>query len=350
MMPVIRCVTMQKNERALLEPWLLYHAALFGFSALTVIDNGSDDPHVLRTLARYERRGVTVLRDYPTPADFGRKGAIVTDVLRAWDREGGYDFGVPLDCDEFLVALKGRFAWDRDAVLSAFGTLMGHRATFLNDRVLLNVPQRPGYFRAQIISRTVVAAGSIVSLDRGFHSPQTIYPDRWIRAPLACVHLHNRPSFADIRRAARQKLHHLIGDADPAEIAPTGESVHLYSYFRTTEEMFLEQYRDVPDLYVPGILAHFETLGIDWKPLLGSGGIHPSISSPTDYLVHCARESESRHIFDFFDEAFYARSNPDVTGDSFFGRWPLVHFLTAGWAEGRAPNSLPTPPVEIEGP
>ena len=338
--PVARCVTMQKNERTLLEPWILHHARLFGFEALTVIDNGSDLPAVLKLLQRYERRGVTVIRDYPTPADFGRKGEIVTSVIQSWDREGGYDFAIPLDCDEFLVSFTSRLAWDRASVLGSLALMRGHATTFINDRLLLNVPHRPGYFRPQIVNRSLFAAGTIVGLDRGFHEPQTIYPERRMRAPLACLHLHNRPSYADIQTAARQKLYRLIGDADPATVAPTAESGHLYFYFQVPEADFIQQYRIHPDIYVPGLLHCFEQRGMDWKSLLGVGGIQPDIRSSNGYFAHRTEDNEKKHIFQPFDAAFYAEHNPDVANDPHFGRWPLVHFIETGWKEGR--ESCPT--------
>ncbi|NHO32651.1 glycosyltransferase family 2 protein [Acetobacter fallax] len=343
-----RCVTMQKNETTLLEPWLLHHGALFGFSALTVIDNGSDDPVVLDILRRYEASGVTVLRDYATKEDFVRKGDIVADVIRGWDRDGGYAFALPLDCDEFIVTMTGSLAWDRDSVFAALARMADQQATFVNNRVLLNVPSRPGYFRPQIIRRAIFAANTIVSLDHGFHNPGTIYPDRWGQSLLACLHLHNRPRFTDIQRAAHEKLRHLIGDADPASVSPTSEGYHLYSYFRIPEADFLKQYRDHPDIYAPGLLSWFEEIGIDWHRLLGTGGVQLPVTPPAGFLVHKSDDDERRHRFVQFDAAFYAATNPDVAQDAFYGQWPLLHYITSGWDEGRLPNGQSLPPIVVE--
>ncbi|NHN88526.1 glycosyltransferase family 2 protein [Acetobacter conturbans] len=346
--PVARCITMQKNERTLLEPWLLHHASLFGFSALTVIDNGSDDPVVRNILRRYEKRGVTVIWDRTSRDDFIHKGDVIADVIRRWDREGGYDFAFPLDCDEFIVALTDHLAWDQRTVLSALETMSGRQATFINDRILLNVPSRPGYFLPQIVTRPVLAAGSIVSLDHGFHSARTIYPYHWVQAPLACLHLHNRPHFSDIQAAALEKLRHLIGDADPATVTPTLEGQHLYSYFQSTEEEFVQQYRDHADVYVPGIREHFERLGVDWRLLLGEGGVQLPLRPPAGYLVHSSADCESVHRFEQFDAAFYAHANPDVATDNFYGRWPLVHYVMNGWKEGRLPNAVSAEPIILK--
>lgn len=339
---------MQKNEAVLLEPWLLHHAALFGFDALTVLDNGSDNPAVLDTLKRYEARGVTVIHDYPTKEDYGRKGEIVADIIREWDRRGGYAFALPLDCDELLITVTERIAWDRASVHAALARMAGQKSTFVNNRMLLNIPHRPGYFRPQIIQRAIFAADTITSLDQGYHFPGTIYPDRCGQSLLACLHLHNRPNYEDIKTVARNKLRHLTGEADLATMEPTEEGYHLYSYFRTSEETFLSQYRDQPDVYIPGILPYLESLGIDWRPMLGTGGVQLPLRPPHNFLVHRAEHREQRHIFETYDAAYYAAHNPDVVADPHYGLWPLAHFLPTGWNEGRRPNGLSQPPVIVE--
>ena len=67
------CVMMQRNEVNALEPWLRYHAHLFGLENLCVIDHGSDHPAVIATLAAYEAQGLQ-LRRLPAEADYRRKG------------------------------------------------------------------------------------------------------------------------------------------------------------------------------------------------------------------------------------------------------------------------------------
>ena len=68
-MTVIRCVTMQKNEATLLEPWILWHGAIFGLSNMTVVDNGPTDPHVKDVQKRSEAQGAQTIRQYRSPKD-----------------------------------------------------------------------------------------------------------------------------------------------------------------------------------------------------------------------------------------------------------------------------------------
>lgn len=344
---VARCVVMQKNEVALLEPWILHHAYLFGFKNLTVIDNGSTDPAVLALLRTSEQRGVTVERNYNAPEDFVRKGDVITNVIKQWDRDGGYDLAFPLDCDEFLVALTDVLSCQRSAVHAALEPLVGAEATLINQRVLLNVPHRPGYFIPQVISRAIFSTGTAVSLCRGLHRPLSRYPNRWLQAPLACLHLHNRPRYEDIKAMAREKLRHLTGDQNPAMMEPTEAGNHLYHYFKRSEAEFLQLYRGRADLYLPGVIAHFRQLGVDPRPLFGQGGIAINVHPPTGYLAHKTTSDDTRHLFDFFDASYYEQNNPDVKRDTTFGAWPLVHYIRHGLEEGRRPNAVGFQPIEI---
>ena len=59
----IACLMMQKNETELLEPWILYHGALFGHENLYIYDNGSDDPKTVELIHRLALK-------YPVNFDF----------------------------------------------------------------------------------------------------------------------------------------------------------------------------------------------------------------------------------------------------------------------------------------
>ena len=99
----IACLMMQKNERILLEPWILYHGDLFGFENLFIFDNGSTDEIVITVLQKYEKRGVNINRAYNSKSDFEGKGNLIADKIRSLDQCNYYDFFFPLDCDEFIA-------------------------------------------------------------------------------------------------------------------------------------------------------------------------------------------------------------------------------------------------------
>ena len=131
----IRCVMMQKNEATLLEPWILWHAAIFGFPSLTIIDNGSTDPAVLDIQTRYEEKGVRIIRDHASHSDFLHKGEVIANIIRQWDAEESYDFAVPLDCDEFLTVFLDQLSLDPDVIRRQFDYLKQENATFITERL-----------------------------------------------------------------------------------------------------------------------------------------------------------------------------------------------------------------------
>ncbi|GAN53983.1 glycosyltransferase family 2 protein [Tanticharoenia sakaeratensis] len=339
---------MQRNEVALLPLWLRHHGLLFGLPNLCVIDNGSDDPAVLATLRSAEARGVHIIRGHMTPADFAAKGEIVSDIIRGWDRDADYDLAIPLDCDEFVGVLTDRLALDRESILAACAAVCREQGTFLTNRVLLNIPLRPGYFLPQSIQRGLFRAGTIVTLDHGFHAPVSTMPERWVQTPFVYFHMHNRPDFEAIRAFARQKLYHLTGGDDRRLAEDRAEGAHLAHYFRTTGEAFEASYRGRPDIYMPGFVPYLTELAIDPEPVLGSGGIVLHAAPPEGYLVHKSDPDERRHVFDRFDADWYARENLDVATDNFFGIWPLLHFIMHGWDEGRRPHPPGLAPIVIE--
>nr|WP_294914776.1 glycosyltransferase family 2 protein [uncultured Neokomagataea sp.] len=347
----IRCITMQKNEADLLEPWLLWHGALFGFENLTVIDNGSTDPHVKRIQTRYKKCGVTVITKYKTYDDFLNKGQIFTSIIQEWDKAGDYDFALPMDCDEFIAVFLDRLSVDPDDILNEFTALKNERATLVTDRILLNVPYAPGYFRPQSVARALFLAQTIEHLDHGLHHPVSRHHDRCVRTPFVYLHLHNRPDYETIKRFARQKLNTPDGTTPTQLTHPhphTQAGNHLFHYFQHDQTQFLEEYHNTPDLYAPSTIARFKTLGIDPAPLFGTAS-YPQfpVNTPQRFMAHRTHDHGKTHEYVLFNPVAYAHNNPDVAADAYYGIWPLIHFIDAGWHEGRAPNPAGIPPLTI---
>lgn len=349
----IRCITMQKNEADMLEPWLLWHGALFGFENLTVIDNGSTDTQVKRIQTRYKKRGVTVITKYKTYEDYLNKGEIFKDIIQKWDQEGGYDFALPIDCDELIAVCLDRLSVEPADILAEFNSLKTERATLVTDRILLNAPNMPGYFRPQSIPRALFHAGSIEALDHGLHAPVSSYHDRCIRTPFVYFHLHNRPDYETIKRFARQKLNTPEMET-PTEVNQphphphTQAGHHLFHFFQRDYDAFLAAYQEKPDVYAPSLTARFQTLGIDPAPLLGNAP-YPQfpVNTPQGFMAHRSHDKGQTHEYVLFDPLSYAHNNPDVAADAYYGIWPIIHFTDAGWHEGRAPNPQGIAPIII---
>eukprot|EP00232_Nephroselmis_pyriformis_P026119 CAMPEP_0182864686 /NCGR_PEP_ID=MMETSP0034_2-20130328/7296_1 /TAXON_ID=156128 /ORGANISM="Nephroselmis pyriformis, Strain CCMP717" /LENGTH=456 /DNA_ID=CAMNT_0024996947 /DNA_START=68 /DNA_END=1438 /DNA_ORIENTATION=+ len=131
----IHVVAFHRDEDALLEDWMMYHAHLFGVRNIHVWDDNSTDPEVVATLAAWKERGADI-RVLPEDVGFmvqgdyttlGLKNAIDHEVRRS---RRPPDFVVPLDIDEFLVAdLVGApggatsYRTSRVRVMSAFRAL-----------------------------------------------------------------------------------------------------------------------------------------------------------------------------------------------------------------------------------
>ncbi len=255
---------MQRDETALLEPWLRHHGMLFGLENLVVLDNGSREPAVLDTLARHERAGVRVERAHAAPRDFLDKGLHVARVIAELDRLGGYDFALPIDCDEFLAVFDEHgLSCSRGAVDAAFDALLGERRALGIELSLANVVGRPGWFVADTLPKGFLPAGSVLDIDHGFHRPRSRLADGMRPTRFCFLHFHNKP-FPTLLAHARRKLDGLVDHRDPDALRRyDGINRHLVPYFFLTEA----QYHAIPDrmltLQVPSFTRLAAALGTD---------------------------------------------------------------------------------------
>lgn len=95
--------TVTKNEYDLIEDFILYYGNLFGFENLIVIDNGSDDEHVLQVYERYIPRGLTVVVEKGYEGD--RQASHFTKHMNL--HKSSCDWLIGLDTDEFLAYKDG---------------------------------------------------------------------------------------------------------------------------------------------------------------------------------------------------------------------------------------------------
>ena len=314
---------MQRDETQLLEPWLRHHGLLFGFENLIVLDNGSRSADVLATLTRYERAGVRVERAHASPRDFLDKGLHAARLIAELDRAGGYDFALPIDCDEFLALFdECHLSCSRQAVDAAFDELIGERRAFGIELSLGNAIGRPGWFVVDTMQKGFLAAGSVLDVDHGFHRPRSRLAEgmRWTR--FCYLHFHNKP-FPTLIAHARRKLEGLVDHGDAQALRGyQGIGYHLVPYFFMTEA----QYQAIPDrmlmLQVPGFTRLSAALGTD-GPLFGAApaddGDEVRLRPPGGVPVA-------------FDARAYLAAHPDVRAA---GMPPLQHYLQHGWGEGR---------------
>ncbi len=157
----VRCLMMQRDERALLDAWLGYHGYLFGLENLTVFDNGSTDPEVVATLRRYESAGCTILWHCKTDDDFAERQRHFRSVVAGWERELSYEMAIPLECNEFVALFDvGGLSCRRDDIESYLETLSRTEERFEIGCSLAASPASSGFYGLRPSSKPVVTIGS----------------------------------------------------------------------------------------------------------------------------------------------------------------------------------------------
>lgn len=261
----VGCVLMQRNEVNALEPWLRYHAHLFGMENLCVIDHGSTHPKVLNTLSWYELEGVKVIR-LPAEADFHLQGEFMTAAMREMNARDEYDFLLPIDCDEFLAMRRedGSFTCQRDEILRCLASCIGRQETFEIKQNLLNILGQPGRYWVLPYQKVFFSGRSIGTLCHGSHQDISGRDNGLLETPLVFVHFHHKPWDEQIK-ASKEKLRHFVDVEDEAALADfKGLGWHLLVHMREGEAAYNGMMRDGPGLgQVDGLLTLFSQLHIN---------------------------------------------------------------------------------------
>ncbi len=261
----VGCVLMQKDEVNALEPWLLYHAHLFGMENLCVIDHGSTHPRVINTLNWYEAEGLNVVR-LPAEADYRRKGEFVTAQLKALDGRGLYDFLLPVDCDEFLALRRenGEFTCHRGEILECLRSYQGRPETFEIKQNLLNVLGHAGRFWVFPYQKVFFAGGHVGVVDHGSHADVSGRGAANRETPLVYLHFHHK-SWAEQVKAGKEKLRPFVNVDDPEALAAfRGPGWHLLVHINGEEAAYNDLMKAGPGKpEVDGLLELFNQLGID---------------------------------------------------------------------------------------
>ena len=88
---------MTKNEKELIEDWIIYHTHLFGIDNIHILD-GSDDEEVLKVYERFIIKGLNVRF---SEANLNTLSTELTDLMH--EHKGTGNFLIKLDTDEFLA-------------------------------------------------------------------------------------------------------------------------------------------------------------------------------------------------------------------------------------------------------
>lgn len=111
-------VTFHRDETELLADWMQYHAEIFGFENLHIIDHMSKVPSINNLLAYAEKKGSKII---PYTGSWLYKKFELTRVMReVLDTDALVRTIIPLDIDEFIVGEEGdnsTFSTSPDVIL-----------------------------------------------------------------------------------------------------------------------------------------------------------------------------------------------------------------------------------------
>lgn len=258
---------MQKNEKDLLQPWIIYHANLFGIQNLYIYDNGSTDPETLSILKRYEKLGANIEYNFPTKQDFEKKGEIISSKILELEKSDKYDFFFPLDCDEFIACL------DEDNKPSIdLTTIEKHLLNFKNDPHVLmiqraydNNPTYPDYYLPKDSQRKCFfASESCAALDVGFHDGKAKTTSTQIKTKIIYFHFHYRP-YEQFQKFSTEKLNGRISDFSKESLLKhlkeRKPGFHLIPGLLMTEEEYYKQFNKENRTYYPELNNKIQNLG-----------------------------------------------------------------------------------------
>lgn len=276
----VACLMMQKNESSLLEPWILYHATLFGFENLYIYDNGSTEIKAISALKKYASLGVNVQWEMKSKADFESKGLIFSNLIKAMDESRNYDFYFPLDADEFLAVDDGsEVKIDATSIFESLRPYLNSKSPLMISSALDNNPLYPEYFFKSIGQRkTFFANGACESLDLGFHEGESKYGEAPVKTPVVYFH-HHYKTYNSYVKSARQKLEGRVQDFERQTLLDLkeeeGPGFHLVGKILDgPDEYYRELYRNFQnrrERYVaqPAYCSYVSALGVE----LGGDGV-----------------------------------------------------------------------------
>ncbi len=331
----VRCITMQKDEGLLLDAWLRYYGYLFGFENIEVLDNGSRDQLTRSILEQFEAAGVVVHRQYDTIEHFEAKGGIVAGIIEGWDDAGEYDFAVPCDVDEFLVLFTDEgLSCARRGIDDAMDALVGVDQALWMDISLFNVPSQPGWFHPEVFPKGFLPSRSILSLDSGYHIPQTRHREGTHRTDFTYLHYHNKP-YEIVQAHTRRKLGRRVDLHDLAALRRyDGPGAHMTKDLLMSRQQYLQQFDDAVTLRFGQFATLLRALGVRDGMLVGetAAATTPAERPATSTVVRLpARDGHAAETV-AFDGRGYLADHRDVAAATGCG---LPHYLFYGFEEGR---------------
>lgn len=242
----ISFVTMQKNEKDLLEGFIKYHSSLSSMADIYILDNGSDDIDTINILDKYKQLGVNVFFEYSEREHFEKKGDTVKDFIAKLDLQSYYDFVIPMDCDEiFCLEDSSSLILNKDVIHRELELLfsLDKGRGFRIYNCFNNVPLIKDKFRKAPQKKTFFSSKSnIIRLDTGFHLFGL--DEELTDSKFTYIHFHNR-YYQGVMASARNKMIARVPDYTNETLLQHRERKkagwHLVKYFLQTKEQYYKE-------------------------------------------------------------------------------------------------------------
>lgn len=242
----ISFITMQKNEKDLLEGFINHHSNLSSLGDIYILDNGSDDLKTKEILEKYQTLGVNVYFEYAGREHFEKKGDVVKDFIAKKNLQEKYDFIIPMDCDEiFCIEGKSTLILDKEEIHLELESILnqdkGRGYRIYN--CFNNVPMMKDKFKKASQKKVFFSSKSdIVRLDTGFHLFGL--DDELTDTRFTYIHFHNR-YYQGVIASARNKMIARVPDFTRETLTLHRERKkagwHLVKYFLQEKEQYYKE-------------------------------------------------------------------------------------------------------------
>ena len=142
---MIKIFTMVKDESDIVEDWIIYHASIFGYNNIYVIDNYSTDG-TYEILQKFSP-GINLYREH----DYKKKGEFMTNLINKYAINM---LAFPIDIDEFIVYYdinNNKISIDKDLIKSYLNNLP-NAIVYKTDYISSLITTENGYNRATVES------------------------------------------------------------------------------------------------------------------------------------------------------------------------------------------------------
>ena len=139
----LKIFTMVKDEVDIIEDWVRYHASIFGYDSIFVIDNFSTDG-TYEVLKKFQSKGIHLSRKH----DYKLKGYYMQELISRYC--DGNTLAFPIDSDEFIILYKDKqIITDKTTILDYLFNLPTRSMYKANYITSIIPPHKPeGYDRA----------------------------------------------------------------------------------------------------------------------------------------------------------------------------------------------------------